>query len=142
MEIPLNQSTTKLVRTVKALIEKTRKGRGPDDNRKNKAIPSAQFAMTEGSEPKQRAVREMLTVYRDIHLKNAKLNSRQLLEVTHKHYKSRKQKRWATIPHALTVADTTNPESWRTAERNLRRYIQKAEKVMFNVANGSFPGKY
>jgi hypothetical protein len=28
------------------------------------------------------------------------------------------------------------------AMRNLRRYIQKAEKVVLNVARGEFPGKY
>ena len=28
------------------------------------------------------------------------------------------------------------------AMRNLRRYIQKSERVMLNVANGDFPGDY
>jgi len=28
------------------------------------------------------------------------------------------------------------------AIRNLRRYIQKAEKVVLNVARGQFPGEY
>jgi hypothetical protein len=140
VEIPLNQSATKLTRAVKQLIEKAVKELRSEDKRKNKAIPSAQFAMTEGAEPKQRAVREMLTVYRDIYVKNPTSTSRQLLDIAQQLYKSRKQKKWAVIPPALIVASDDEPDL--RAERNIRRYVQKAEKVMLNVANGNFPGKY
>jgi hypothetical protein len=42
----------------------------------------------------------------------------------------------AKIPAPL---DHSNVE---LALRNLGRYIKRAEKVVLNVANGEFPGKY
>jgi len=36
---------------------------------------------------------------------------------------------------------TTNSDIG-TPMRNLRRYITKAEKIVLNVANGEFPGRY
>ena len=35
-----------------------------------------------------------------------------------------------------------NDEDKIRAMRNLRRYIQKAEQVVLNVARGQFPGEY
>lgn len=141
VEISLNQSTTKLTRAVKALIEQKWTERQKQSKRKNKTVVSSDYSITEGSEPKRYAVREMLTVYRDIYLKNPTLGGSELLEAVHKYYKGRKQKRWAKIPSAL-IADFADQGRKHTAMRNLRRYIQKAEKVMLNVANGQFPGKY
>ncbi len=142
VEIPLNRSTTKLTKAVKALIEQAWKEREKQGKRKNKTVASSSYSITEGAEPKLRAVREMLTVYRDVHLKNPALGGYDLLRAVQNHYKNRKQKRWAKIPMALTVAASNNPELRNTAMRNLRRYITKAETVTLNVARGEFPGRY
>ena len=81
----------------------------------------------------------MLSVYRDVHLKNPKLKGEKLLAATHQYYLGRKNKRWAKVPMALMY----NHEDEKVrAMRNLRRYIQKAEQVVLNVARGQFPGEY
>ena len=139
LEIPLTESPTVLTKKVKAFIqaafdemEKT--------NRKAKKSPTATFRLTEGSEPKLDAVREMLSVYRDVYLQNPELRGEKLLDATHKYYLGRKNKKWAKIPMALMY--NLNDEDKVRAMRNLRRYIQKAEQVVLNVARGQFPGEY
>jgi hypothetical protein len=81
----------------------------------------------------------MLSVYRDVHLKSPKLRGEKLLDATHRYYLGRKNKRWAKVPMAL-MYDTDGDKI--RAMRNLRRYIQKAETVVHNVARGQFPGEY
>ena len=80
----------------------------------------------------------MLTVYRDVYLKHPKARGKALLHEMRALYLNRKQKRFAKIPEQLD--DTKGKLEDRM--RNLRRYITKAERVMLNVANGQFPGKY
>lgn len=58
VEIPLNHSPTKLTQAVKALIEQAWSEQNKQHKRKNKTIASAHFRLTEGSEPKLRAIRE------------------------------------------------------------------------------------
>ncbi|MGZ4891671.1 MAG: hypothetical protein ACXV2B_05360 [Halobacteriota archaeon] len=140
VEIPLNQSTTKLARSVKALIEVAWADQNKQHKRKNKTVASAPFRLTEGSEPKLRAIREMLTVYRDVHLKDTRLGGLDLLKAIDAHYKKRKRKEFAKVPMALAISGSYYDMS--TPMRNLRRYITKAEKIVLNVANGEFPGKY
>lgn len=81
----------------------------------------------------------MLTVYRDVYLSNPKLRGEALLDATHAFYLGRKNKRWARVPIALQHAGMDDKVR---AMRNLRRYLQKAEKVLVNVATGQFPGEY
>src|SRR5258707_1160605 len=57
VEIPLNQSPTKLTRSVKALIDEAWADQNKQRKRKSKTIASADFHLTEGSEPKLRAIR-------------------------------------------------------------------------------------
>ncbi len=140
VEIPLNQSPTKLTRKVKALVEEAWNEKNKEQRRKSKTVASAHYHLSEGSEPKLRAVREMLTIYRDVHLKDTSVIGRDLLEAIEAYYKKRKQRKFARVPMALVLpgynADISTPM------RNLRRYITKAEKIVLNVANGEFPGKY
>ena len=138
VEIPLTQSPTILTKKVKAIIQAAFEARERTE-RKGKKKPTAYYRLTEGSEPKFDAVREMLSVYRDVHLKNPKLKGEKLLAATHQYYLGRKNKRWAKVPMALMY----NHEDEKVrAMRNLRRYIQKAEQVVLNVARGQFPGEY
>ena len=104
--------------------------RGPA-HRKDTRLPSAVYHPTIGAEPKLIAVREMLTVYRDVYLANPRLRGEKLLDAAHRHYLGRRNKRWAKVPMALHL---DNDGGKIRPMRNLRRYIQKAENVMLNVA--------
>lgn len=138
IQVPLNQSPTELTKQVRTIIhekfaEKERL------NRKSKKQPSSIYRPTAGVEPKFLALREMLTVYRDVYLKNPKMRGEQLLDAVHKFYEGRKSKRWAKVPIPLMKGGYVGIVR---PLRNLRRYIQKAEAVTRNVAAGEFPGRY
>jgi hypothetical protein len=139
VEIPLTQSPTKLTTRVRAIIQDAWASR-EQQSRKSKRRPTSQYQLSAGAEPKLRAVREMLTVYRDAYLKNKDLRGSDLLEKVHTLYLGRKNKRWAKVPTPLLYDRKYGDNS--VALRNLRRYIQKAEKIVRNVANGEFPGQY
>ena len=138
IEVLLTESPTILTKKVKAIIQAAFDARERTE-RKGKKKPAAYYRLTEGSEPKLDAVREMLSVYRDVYLKNPKLKGEKLLDATHRYYLGRKNKRWAKVPIAL-MFDSDGDKV--RAMRNLRRYIQKAELVVLNVARGQFPGPY
>jgi hypothetical protein len=140
VEIPLNQSPTKLARLVKPIIEEAWAEQNKERKRKNKTVASASYHLTVGAEPKLRTIRDMLTVYGNVYLKNPHLQGRELLEAIDTYYKKRKQKRFAKVPMALVLPGTNTDID--TPMRNLRRYITKAENIVLNVANGEFPGKY
>ena len=67
------------------------------------------------------------------------MRGEKLLDTVHKYYLNRKNKKWAKIPMSFHHDGGDDKER---AMRNLRRYIQKAEKVVLNVARGQFPGEY
>jgi hypothetical protein len=139
IQVPLNQSPTELTKHVRAIIQEKSAER-KRLNRKSKRRPSSIYRPTEGVEPKLLALREMLTVYRDVYLKNPKLRGEKLLDAVHAFYEGRKNRRWAKVPIPLIkgggYVGIVRPL------RNLRRYIQKAEAVTNNVAAGEFPGRY
>jgi hypothetical protein len=137
--IPLRQSPTILTKAVGKII---REASAAQDRqfRKSKKRPTSQYRLTEGAEPKLRAVREMLTVYRDAYLKDQSLRGAELLEKVYALYLGRRQKSWARIPTPL-LYDKKHGDN-TVALHNLRRYISKAQRVVLNVANGEFPGKY
>lgn len=139
-EVPLNNSATALaaeirIRLSKAIAEKTKK-----KSRKN---PSTAFGLTEGSELKLVPIREMLSVFRDVFLKNSELRGEKLLIAAHNYYQGRKSKKWDKVPSVFHYSDGKGGVSGKeTALRNLNRYIQKAKKITLNVAGGEFPGSY
>ena len=138
IEIPLNRSPTVLIKNVGALIQDA-VALQAQASKKSKKIPTSAYRLTEGAEPKLLAVREMLTVYRDVYLKNRNLRGKPLLNKIHAFYRGRKNKRWAKVP--IPLLPDPDGDTVR-AQRNMRRYIDKAEKVMLNVAKGEFPGEY
>jgi hypothetical protein len=138
LEVPLTESPTVLTRKAKSLIQAAFEARERTE-KKGRKKPSAIYRLTVGSEPKLDAVREMLSVYRDVYLKEPQLRGEKLLDAAHRYYLGRKNKRWAKVPMALMY---DNDGDKVRAMRNLRRYIQKAEKVALNVARGQFPGEY
>jgi hypothetical protein len=138
VEIPLSRSPTMLMKDVKLLVEQAfvEQARA---SKKSKKAPTSSYRLTDGAEPKLLAVREMLTVYRDIYLKHKELRGADLLDEIHRFYRGRKNKRWAKVP--IPLLPDADGDKVR-AMRNMRRYITKAERVMLNVANGEFPGTY
>ncbi len=142
VEIPLTESPTILLKRVKTILDVAYEAQHRA-SRKSKKKPTATYRLTDESEPKLVAVREMLTVYRDVHLTNPTLKGERLLEAVHKFYESRKNKRWAKVPTPLIYrTEKGQEEDLARALRNLRRYLQKAEKIALNVASGQFPGDY
>jgi hypothetical protein len=140
VEIPLTQSKSVLIKRVAEIIGELPPAQ--QASMKSKKNPTAQFQLTAGAEPKLKAVREMLTVYRDVYLKNQNVRGKRLLDAVERHYLGRKDKRWAKIPKALNLDANANEKDIFDVLRNMRRYITKAERVMINVANGEFPGRY
>jgi hypothetical protein len=136
VEIPLSRSPTMLTKDVKRLIQEAFDVHAKQF-KKSKKSPTSVYRLSEGAEPKLLAIREMLTVYRDVYLKNKELRGTDLLEKVHAHYLGRKRR--AKVPTPL-LYDKYGDNA--VALRNMRRYITKAERVMLNVANGEFPAKY
>jgi hypothetical protein len=141
VEIPLTQSPSILIKKVKAIIQSAFDEKAKT-NQKKKGRSTAYYKLTDGSEPKLQPVREMLTVYREVYLKNKQLKGRKLLDAVHKYYRGRRQERFQKIPVPLMLTKNGGDDDVARALRNLNRYIQKAEKIVLNVARGQFPGKY
>ena len=124
IEIPLTQSSSEIMKALRHVIHDALSLKTPA-HRKDTRLPSAAYRPTIGAEPKLVAVREMLTVYRDVYLKNPRLRGEKLLDAAHRHYLGRRNKRWAKVPMALHL-DSDGGKI--RPMRNLRRYIQKAER--------------
>jgi hypothetical protein len=136
IEVPLTAATTELARRARAIIREARAGQERDARRsKSKRRPTATYRLTEGSEPKLRAVRDALTVYRDVYMRDPRLRGKKLLDAVHAFYAGRKKSRRIPMPLEVSGGDTT------VAMRNLRRYIQRAERIVLNAARGEFPGR-
>ena len=112
LEIPLTQSATVLTKQVETLIQNAIIERDRQSSRilKAKKAPTALYRPSEGAEPKLDAVREMLTVYRDVFLANPKVRGEARLDATHAFYLGRKNKRWARVPMALQHAGMVDKE--------------------------------
>ena len=106
---------------------------------KNKTQSKALYQLSKDSEPKLKILREMLTVFRDVYLKNPKLRGEDLVKAVHAFYKGRNNKIYNEIPDSLT--DKYDPYG-EHVKKNTRRYINNAAQVLVNVAAGEFPGKY
>ena len=72
VEIPLTQSPTDILKKLRPIIQ-TAFDRQERQQRKSKKKATAKYRLTDGSEPKLDAIREMLSVYRDVALKNPKI---------------------------------------------------------------------
>lgn len=138
VEIPLNKSVTELTKTVKSIIEDAHAVKR-NISKKNKTQSKALYQLSKDSEPKLEILREMLTVFRDVYLKNPKLRGEDLVKAVHAFYKGRTNKKFSEIPDSLK--DKYDPYG-EHVKRNTRRYINNAAQVLVNVAAGEFPGKY
>lgn len=142
VEIPLTLSATAILRAVKAIVHEELNARTATTKQSKKvSTPTSDFSITSDTEPKLAAIREMLTVYRDIHLQAPNLRGRKRLQAIHDHYLNRKNKKWRRIPNSL-VADLDDDARVASVLRTVSRYIDNAETILLNVANGTFPGLY
>lgn len=132
IEVPLRFSASVLAKHTREIIRIAASKRGI--NTKSKVSSSAEYSMTGGAEPKYRALREMLEVYR-VRIQHKSLKRAKLLDAVHSHYANRKR---ARIPMTLE----TQGANKSSALRSLNRYIRKAEKIVWNVSKGKFPGLY
>jgi hypothetical protein len=139
VEVPLTQSPTILTKRVRAIIQdavqRQQKALG-----KGKTKANAHYHLTDRAEPKLATVKEMLCVYRDVYLKNPNLHGGKRLDAVHRYYLGDRENTWQTVPMQFRHGRTNIQKI--TALRNVNRYIQKAKKIVFNVALGEFPGKY
>lgn len=100
LEIPLTKSPTELSKLVKEFIKVAFEAQH-QSGRKGKRKATAYYQLSDGAEPKFDAIREMLSVYRDVYLKNPKARGEDLLKATHKYYTGRKNKQWNKVPVVL-----------------------------------------
>jgi len=142
VEIPLTKSPTDLTKEVSALIVKAHAAL-ERRSRKTKKLATARYKLTDGSEPKLAHVRTMLNVYRNVYLKmrhadGTALKGQKLLDAIRSYRDTSKNK-----DRNLDWVDRERNEVDDNRQlRNARRYIQKTEKIILNVARGEFPGKY
>ena len=140
IEVPLTPSMLTIMRQVRAVVREAREGRVRGARRTR---PAATYRLTEGAEPRFRALRDSLTVYREVYLRCLKElkpqgkepRGKMLLDAAHAFYAGRKRMK---LPSPLRIPPSGDPT---VAMRNLRRYIQRAQRIMLNVARGEFPGR-
>jgi hypothetical protein len=140
VEIPLTQSATKLTKSVSLLISEALSDKR-SLSKKHKGKTTATYAVSDQSEPKLAALNDTLFIYRDVYLKNRSLRGMKLLEAINHFYATRTKRVDNKIPSQF-LYKKGNEESVRRALRNARRYIQRADKIILNVAKGEFPGRY
>ncbi len=138
IEVPLTASTSIILEKIKNILEAAYARQGKI-NKKSRKKKTSVFHLSQGSEPKFLAIRDMLNIYRDVYLKNPKLKGASRLDALYSYYRTRKHKAWRNIP--LIFLTGRNGDEDR-ALRNVNRYIQNAKKITLNVANGEFPGEY
>ena len=139
IEVPLNRSVTEISKRVSEIVRDAQVLKGMNKKSKSKVQATALYQLSKGSEPKLDILREMLSVFRDVYLKDPKLRGEELVIAVQKYYSGRKNKRFSKVPKSLT--DQYDPIA-ETVKRNARRYINNATQVLVNVAAGEFPGKY
>lgn len=140
LEVPINQSTTVLLKKIRQLIDEQQKIR--NRQKKKYRVITTPFEMTDRSEPKLTILKDVLNVYRDVYLNDPTLKGKSLLRKTYAYYQGRKRKDHKKIPNSINDFGSTNENEIKRVTRNLRRWIQWGNQIVLNVARGEFPGKY
>jgi hypothetical protein len=140
LEVPINQSTTVLMKKIRQLIdeEQTKRSRQP----KRYRVITSQFVISDRNEPKLVVLKDVLNIYRDVYLKDKNLRGKTLLNEVYKYYKGRKRKDHQQLPKTIDDRGSTKEEDIKRITRNLRRWIQWGDTITLNVSKGEFPGKY
>jgi len=140
LEIPINQSTTVLMKKIRHLIDVEQKKRLRQ--KKQYRVITSDFKISDRTEPKLVILKDVLNVYRDVYLKNTNLRGKTLLNQVYRYYKSRKRRDHQRLPKTIDDFGSTNENDIKRVTRNLRRWIQWGDKITLNVSKGEFPGKY
>ena len=137
VEVPRGKSLTELIADFRELLNKElpRSGKG------RKLPPPHRFAPTEIQGVKRDSLRVMLDLQKNI-FSIGDLKGRALTERVIKFFSSERYKRKQNeIPQSFRLL-IGNLDHLDEADRNIRRYRQKAKKLILNVARGEFPGRY
>ena len=140
LEVPINKSTSELLKKIKLLIDDEQKTRNRP--KKNKVVVTTQFKPTDRTEPKLVILKDVLSVYRDVHLKDSSLRGKKLLQSVHDYYMGRKRTDYRRIPNSINHFGSSKKSELDRVTRNLRRWIQWGDTITLNVSKGEFPGKY
>jgi hypothetical protein len=135
--VPRGKSYGDLIEEFKSLIEKEM----PSNKKGRKVPPTHRYAPTEIQGVKRDSLRMMLDLQKNIFSK-AELKGVALRSRIHKFFSSeRYKKKRNVVPMSFAVHEAREDHS-DEADRNIRRYRQKARRLLMNVASGKFPGKY
>ncbi len=83
LEVPINQSTTVLLKKIRQLIDEQQKIR--NRQKKKYRVITSQFQMSDRTEPKLTILKDVLNVYRDVYLKDPSLRGKSLLNEVYKY---------------------------------------------------------
>lgn len=129
IEVPLNQSVSKLLGDIKAILIAAQKQLKPN-YRKKKTTFTKEYQLTKGAEPKLETIRSLLNIYRDVYLPNNKPKFTKTLDLVDAYFKSKNKK----IPNSLVFDQ--NKGGKENARKNLSRWMTWAERIVLNVASG------
>lgn len=138
--VPTRKAETALVREFQDLIRSGASGLG---KAKRRQVFGHRYALTEVQGVKREALRMMLALQQRIFSQD-KLRGQDLMERVMKFFAAERYKRKANkVPASfMTEQGTSRGDHHEEAMRNVRRYRQKAAKLMLNAASGVFPGRY
>ena len=137
--VPKNKSYAEILQEFKTLMDKELSAK----MKVRKLPPTHRFAPTEIQGLKRDSLRMMLdlqkNVFSDESLKGASLRQKVLKFFSSERFKKKRN----LIPMSFSIdRSNRNNDHQEEADRNIRRYRQKARKLLLNVASGVFPGKY
>lgn len=137
--VPRDKSYGDIIEEFKSLIEKEL----PSKMKGRKLPPAHRYAPTEIQGVKRDSLRMMFDLQKHI-FSQAELKGVALRERVLKFFSSERYKKKRNIIPMSFAIDSSNRNNDHAAEadRNIRRYRQKAHKLLLNVATGQFPGKY
>jgi hypothetical protein len=139
VKVPRGKSYGEIFEEFKSLIEQEL----PSKMKGRKLPPSHRFAPTEIQGVKRDSLRMMFELQKHIfsqtELKGVALRERVLKFFSSERYKKKRN----IVPMSFAIDPANrNSDHGSEADRNIRRYRQKAKKLLLNVASGEFPGKY
>lgn len=137
--VPKGKSQSDIVEEFKALIENEL----PSSSKRRKLPPSHRYAPTEIQGVKRDSLRMMLDLQKRIfskqNLKGKALRERVIDFFNSERYKIKRN----VVPMSFSIGNSNKENNHNDeADRNIRRYRQKANALLLNVASGKFPGKY
>jgi hypothetical protein len=137
--VPMGKSYAEILQEFKTLMNKELSAK----MKVRKLPPTHRFAPTEIQGIKRDSLRMMLdlqkSVFFDESLKGISLRLKVLKFFSTDRYKKKRN----LIPMSFSIdRSNINSDHQEEADRNIRRYRQKARKLLLNVASGVFPGKY